>query len=177
MLGSAAHEFRNPLSSIISMLQIMEAGVKQSFKHYLQIAKSSADLLLFLSNDILDYAQIESGKLRLSFYAFNFYKTCKEVIELMQFKASSKNLNIVLSPLINNHVHIRSDENRFKQVLINLISNAIKYSENGTITISGRIEQRMNKYLFVSVEDKGVGIPADQIGNLFNLFGKLDDPN
>ena len=117
MLGAAAHEFRNPLSSVISMLTLLEnesqgKDLSKAFKDYIKIAKSSSNLLLFLSNDILDYAQIESGQLRLAYSMFDPQQAINEIKQLMNFKAESKNINI--KSLTDKTDKIRSDENRFK---------------------------------------------------------------
>lgn len=148
MLYATSHEFRNPLSGIISMLALLEPVIPDSSKYFLNIAKASADLLMFLANDMLDYAQIESGKITLNFQKFDVKQTVDELIGLLTFKAKSKGVylkvnNNIEGPsnnsleAINTESHlINNDQNRFKQVLINLISNAIKFTMRGGITVS-----------------------------------------
>ena len=97
MLGAASHEFRNPISGLISILALLENGISEEFKSYLNVAKSSADLMLFLANDLLDYSQLESGKLKLFYQGFNVYNTCNDIVELFRFKAESKGIAIHLS--------------------------------------------------------------------------------
>jgi signal transduction histidine kinase len=115
MMAAASHEFRNPLAGIMSMLTMIEGGINQEFKNYLDIAKTSADLLLYLANDMLDYAQIEAGKLKLHFEKFYPLKIIEELVELMRFKAISKGISLSLlpDPLLKKFM-IKSDENRFK---------------------------------------------------------------
>ena len=76
MMGAASHEFRNPLSGLISMLNLLEGNINESSRSYLEVAKTSADLLLFLANDMLDYAQIEAGKLKLTYEGFDVGSVC-----------------------------------------------------------------------------------------------------
>ena len=83
MLGASSHEFRNPLSGLISMLNLLTEVVPQSHIHFLEVAKSSSELLLFLSNDLLDYAQIEAGKLNLTYDEFSVYDVCSNIVALL----------------------------------------------------------------------------------------------
>ena len=114
MLSATSHEFRNPLAGIISMLSIIETNLDESHKYYLNIARASADLLLFLANDMLDYAQIEAGKLKLQFANFNIKSTCSDLVDLLKFKAQSKNIDLKLNLTLNGKEEINSDQNRFK---------------------------------------------------------------
>ena len=134
MLGAASHEFRNPLSGLITMLDLMKQGISQQLMPYWQVAKTSADLLLYLSNDLLDYAQIEAGRLKLSYEEFNVYDSCLSLVELLRYKAENKGLKILLSDRLKG-IKIRSDENRFKQVVLNLLTNAIKFTFEGSVQI------------------------------------------
>ena len=103
MLSTASHEFRNPVSGIISMLNIIDedGNLAESVKEYMEIAKSCSDLLLFLANDMLDMAQIEAGKLRLNFNSFGATKLCKDCVELLRFKAKSKGVNLMFNNQIS----------------------------------------------------------------------------
>ena len=115
MLATTSHEFRNPLAGIMSMLTMLEGCIPCSHLKYLNIAKSSADMLLFLANDLLDYAQIEAGKLRLVYSPFNAKKAIESCVDLLRFKAESKDIEIVSQIHKNLEiVTVNSDENRFK---------------------------------------------------------------
>ena len=176
MLGAASHEFRNPLSGLISMLSILEPTISEEMKHYLQVAKSSADLLLFLSNDFLDYAQIEAGKLRLTYERFSVYKSCLELVDMLRYKAESKGIKLLLSSNLKG-IKIRSDVNRFKQIVLNLVSNAIKFTFDGQVEITGekfKDAVTQSNYVRIRVKDTGLGIKKEDIPSLFNIFGKLD---
>ena len=100
------------------------------------MAKTSAELIMFLANDMLDYSQIEAGKLRLTYEQFNVYDACKELVDLLKSKAESKGIRLMLQEGLSN-VTIKSDINRFKQILMNLVSNAIKFTFEGYIKIYG----------------------------------------
>jgi two-component system sensor histidine kinase/response regulator len=128
LLATASHELRNPLNGLIHSLVLMEKDVKSEGKQWLDTAKSASELLLFLVNDILDYSQLEAGKLKLTFKKFNPHTLLKEAMNLFSFQASLKNLSLVLDISPNVSKEFLSDENRIKQILINLISNAIKYT-------------------------------------------------
>ena len=92
MLGAASHEFRNPLSGLSSMLNLLDDVVPESHQEFLTVAKSSTDLCLFLSNDLLDYAQIEAGRLKVVYDEFNVFNTCMSLVKLLRYKAENKGI-------------------------------------------------------------------------------------
>ncbi|CDW91215.1 periplasmic sensor hybrid histidine kinase [Stylonychia lemnae] len=171
--ASAAHEFRNPLNAITASLDLLTNYVSQDrAQTYLRTAKNSSNLMLYLVNDILDFSQLESKNLLLNLKQTNIQDTMNEVSGILGFKAQYK--NILLEHVISEFVPCTfvSDHNRLKQILINLISNGIKYTIKGSVKIFIDYESQL-KHIKFQVKDTGVGISHDQYGKLFSAFTKI----
>ncbi len=176
-LANMSHEIRSPLNSIIGMINLSLFSKKnEEKKEYLHIAKDSADHMLTVINDILDYSKIEMSSMTLNIRIFNIHHLVKNTMRAMDSSIYSKNLNMRYE--ISNTVPeiVKGDPSRIRQVLINLISNAIKFTERGNITVRCRnlsCEEDLCTIEF-SVEDTGIGIPSDKIGTIFNRFTQID---
>jgi two-component system, sensor histidine kinase len=153
----------------------------------------SANLLLFMINDILDFSQIKNGKLRLNLTDFRAYDVVKEVSKLIKFQAKRKGLEFILKKSNNYHkdIIINSDPNRVKQILLNLLGNALKFTTKGQIIISIEVleevvkseknlititQEEKPRKIKISIQDTGCGIKKEDIPRLFNLFGRLENP-
>ena len=173
-LASMSHELRTPLNSIIGFngMLIKELAGPLNFeqKKQLRMIKSSARHLLDLINDILDISKIEAGELKLSYAPFNMAEMVRHVLDGLEPLASAKGLRLKaeIGPEVNTIV---SDERRIRQVLLNLINNAIKFTDHGSITVSCHVRHRK---LVVSIRDTGIGIRQRDIGKLFQTFNQLD---
>lgn len=182
-LATTSHELRTPLNPIIGYVdRLLEKSDNLESNHELEIIKQSAELLLRLIDDILDYTRVERGDIRLQKSEINLQKCCSDVVYLMQAEAKNKELDIEFKFDLPNEfspdqsVIFESDEGRLKQVVLNLIGNAIKFTESGKITIYTRIQKTENDSgkLCIRVEDTGIGISEKNIEKLFKPFSQVD---
>eukprot|EP00347_Sterkiella_histriomuscorum_P002987 403366034 len=171
--ASAAHEFRNPLGAIIHSLDLMKDSIdyEKGYKFY-KIAKNCSNLMLYLVNDILDYSQIESQKLLLNYESTDIESVLEECTGVLKFKAELKDLDLSYSIDRSFPSQFMVDQNRLRQILINLISNAIKYTNEGFVRIHCYL-QSYKQQIVIEVQDSGVGIDKNQIQNLFIAYNKI----
>ena len=184
-LANMSHELRTPLNSIIGFSSVLLDATKQSMQprlyKFLQNIHTAGSHLLTLINDILDLSKIESGKLELNTTTFDFRETIGTVERVMKGIAAESHVNIVTSvdPTIS-EVHL--DEGRVKQVLLNLLSNAVKFSHSGDfvhVSVSKVDEWQSTlgcEELRIDVQDHGIGIPATDLGKIFEEFYQVHDP-
>ncbi|KAL4472630.1 hypothetical protein ABPG74_018579 [Tetrahymena malaccensis] len=177
ILSSISHELRTPLNCSMSMLQMLLQSdhISEALKQdYLQPAFFNNQLLYFIINDILDYAQISQNSFQLKFSTFELYPTLQECLNIFSYSAEFKGIQIFLS--VDNSIPrvINSDQERIKQVLINLVSNAIKYTSSGYINVNVNLSPEHKDLIEISVEDTGCGIPP----HLHNvIFDYMDNPS
>lgn len=176
-LSSMSHEIRTPLNPIIGMTEVLiEKAESEEQKNLLQIINASGKSLLELINDILDISKIESGQMELESINFDLLDTIEHVCDMCYLKAKEKNLDILtqFSRGINRKLY--GDPLRVKQILLNLISNAIKFTLNGEITVGCRELEEDDKSvrLQIYVQDTGIGIPEDKLDHIFEDFTQAD---
>ncbi|UNU25952.1 PAS domain S-box protein [Microcoleus vaginatus] len=173
-LANMSHELRTPLNSILGFTQLMsyERNLTPSLQERLQIVNRSGRHLLDLINDILDLSKIESGRMTLNLSDFDLTNLLASIEEMFQVKVQSKELQLIfeLAPDIPKFVH--SDEKKLYQVFVNLLGNAIKFTNQGSVTLRVRATQRdkTSCHLCFEVEDTGVGISPTEIDSLFKVF-------
>lgn len=179
-LANMSHEIRTPMNGIIGFLDLIEKGTyrdNEELKQFANNAKSSADTLLDIINDILDYSKIESGKMKLEFVPFHLETIVNDSIAVVSGKAMEKGIQV--KKIIDTKLPqtLNGDPIKLKQIFINLLSNAIKFSENGDVKISLSMTERKEKKIILnaSVEDQGVGIPQNKINILFQPFSQIDN--
>lgn len=177
-LANMSHEIRTPMNGVIGMLNLLKASKLNSEQaHTVDIARTSANSLLTLINDILDFSKIEADKLELENIEFDIRELIELLTESMSLNAQSKGVEIVLD-LADLHIQkIHSDPGRIRQILTNILGNAIKFTEHGEIAISATLEPTENDdeyILLCQIRDTGIGIPGNKLANLFDAFSQVD---
>ncbi|MCP4746949.1 MAG: response regulator [Desulfobacteraceae bacterium] len=178
LLAKTSHEIRTPMYDIIGMLGfLLDTPLSREQKDYAHTAHHSAALLLNIINDILDFSKIEAGKLELEIIDFDLTDLIEDTTQMLSLFADEKGLE--LTSFIHPDVPswLRGDPGRIRQVIVNLVNNAIKFTKQGHISISVNKEKETDQHAFIKVEikDKGIGIPPERLSRLFQFFGRTDD--
>jgi len=174
-LSNMSHEIRSPLTSIIGFTeQLDNIEYDPDKKRYLNAIRTSSDHLLTTVNDILDFSKLDAGKLTLSSLPFSINKIVNEVLYAFSVSAQKKNITLQADVQIDEDLIVHGDAFRLKQILFNLTSNAIKFTEHGKVKISVKSISRTEKDIMVKidVQDSGVGIPSDQLEFIFEEFAQ-----
>lgn len=173
-LANMSHEIRTPMNGIIGMTQLA-LGIAECAeqREYLNLARSSADSLLLLLNDILDLSRIEAGKLTIEAVFFDVRALLREVVQLLDVNARSKGLTIRSSCADSVPGRIALDPLRLRQILINLLGNSIKFTETGSIDVRFETGDAADE-LVCSVRDTGIGIPKEKQQTVFRAFTQAD---
>jgi len=175
-LASMSHEIRTPMNGVLGMLGLMQqSSLTKQQNHHLQLATSSAQSLLTLINDILDFSKIEAGKLDLEILHFDLRSQLGEFAESMAIKAQEKGLELILDVSKIKCSMVKGDPSRLRQIISNLVGNAIKFTSSGEIVIQAEVKEFNQRLrLICSVIDTGIGIPLNKIDKLFNSFTQVD---
>lgn len=176
-LANMSHEIRTPMNGVIGMAQLLATTtLRNDQKNFVQIILDSGDALLTVINDILDLSKIESGKLQLEAKAFNFADILNSACNLLSKQAFDKDINLQYQINKNIPNMVIGDSSRLRQVLINLIGNAVKFTKQGAISISvdGSFVTPMIYEFRFAIADTGIGIDGDRIHNLFSPFTQAD---
>ncbi|NMP31387.1 response regulator [Thalassotalea sp. M1531] len=175
-LASMSHEIRTPMNGVLGMLGLLEKSeLNKKQQHYVQLASSSAYSLLNLINDILDFSKVEAGKLDLEILEFDIGAQLGEIAESLAIKAQEKGLEVILDVSQISTSMVKGDPTRIRQIITNLVGNAIKFTEQGEVVITARLEAEQSGIrLFCSVRDTGIGISPEQVNKLFDSFTQVD---
>ncbi len=176
-LASMSHEIRTPMNGVLGMLGLLLKGDLSSAQHRkAQVAQSSAESLLVLINDILDFSKIDAGKLDLEILDYNLRSVLGEFAEGMAWRTQEKGLELILDLTDIKHSMVKGDPGRLRQILTNLVGNALKFTENGEIVIKASLSETEESGLLFncSVTDTGIGIPKEKQQQLFEAFTQAD---
>jgi PAS domain S-box-containing protein len=176
-LANVSHEFRTPMNGILGMTDlVLDTEVTSEQREYLEMVKTSADSLLGLLNDILDFSKVDAGKMELTQNDFNFGADLNDILKVMHFRGTQKHLEVSwqLDPKIPET--LVGDSLRLRQVLINLLGNAIKFTEVGGVRLQVVRQQETadDVLLHFQIQDTGIGIPPDKQAVIFEAFTQAD---
>jgi signal transduction histidine kinase/DNA-binding NarL/FixJ family response regulator len=182
-LANMSHELRTPLNAILGFTQLMQhdQSLTSTHQRYVEIINQSGEHLLGLINDVLEMSKIEAGRMTFNELEFDLHKLLNSLQAMLQLKTVSKGLKLSFECNANIPQFIKTDENKLRQILINLLGNAIKFTQKGSVTLRIRYQQLSSENredltslsphtLFFAVEDTGPGIAPEEMGNLFQAF-------
>jgi signal transduction histidine kinase/CheY-like chemotaxis protein/HPt (histidine-containing phosphotransfer) domain-containing protein len=176
-LARMSHEIRTPLNGVIGMIDLLNGTQLSEIQlRYGQLARDAALALLSVISDILDFSKIEAGKVEIERIEFDFHQEVESLTELLAPAAAKKSLSLACFLNADIPHRVLGDPNRIRQVLTNLINNALKFTLRGYVSIRASVKQKDadGVVLHIQVEDTGMGIPAERLGRLFKSFSQVD---
>jgi len=171
--ANMSHEIRTPMNAVLGFLEIVldSHELSDKIRKHVTTAHRSAKGLLSIINDILDFSKLDAGKMTVETIPFNLHDVCQEAVKMLEIKANGKGLDLVFDYPDNVPKYFQGDPTKLRQVFINLLGNAIKFTESGHVDLS----VSKGKDVVISIKDSGIGMSEEQVSKIFESFTQADD--